>query len=141
MDRWTCPQCGQLYRLDDPSCPVCRITRDNRDVIGKTSVVRKIEKEAQDVEVHLPHLIKEARFNIGRTESPVVPIIIGEFEKTLIFWKELFEAGVFVNPIVSPAVPADMCLLRTSYMATHTDDELDRVIDIMAKTGKKLGVI
>lgn len=80
-------------------------------------------------------------FNIGITASPVVPIIIGDFEKTLVFWKELFEAGVFVNPIVSPAVPADKCLLRTSYMATHTDEELDRVIDIMAKTGKKLGVI
>ena len=84
---------------------------------------------------------RDLGFNIGRTESPVVPIIIGEFEKTLIFWKELFEAGVFVNPIVSPAVPADMCLLRTSYMATHSDDELDRVIETMGKIGKKLGVI
>ncbi|HXG61026.1 MAG TPA: pyridoxal phosphate-dependent aminotransferase family protein [Planctomycetota bacterium] len=80
-------------------------------------------------------------FNIGRTQSPVVPIIIGDFEKTLIFWKELFEAGVFVNPIVSPAVPPDMCLLRTSYMATHTDDELDRVLEIMGRIGKKLGVL
>ena len=84
---------------------------------------------------------RDLGFNIGRTESPVVPIIIGDFEKTLIFWKELFEAGVFVNPIVSPAVPPDMCLLRTSYMATHTDDELDKVIDTMGKIGKKLGVI
>ncbi len=106
-----------------------------------------MEKEPQ----HREHLWRNVRkmqsayrdlgFNIGRTESPVVPIIIGDFEKTLIFWKELFEAGVFVNPIVSPAVPADMCLLRTSYMATHTDDELDRVIDTMGKIGKKLGVI
>ncbi|HEX7896571.1 MAG TPA: pyridoxal phosphate-dependent aminotransferase family protein [Planctomycetota bacterium] len=84
---------------------------------------------------------RDLGFNIGRTESPVVPVIIGEFEKTLIFWKELFEAGVFVNPIVSPAVPADMCLLRTSYMATHTDAELDRVVDTMGRIGRKLGVI
>ncbi len=84
---------------------------------------------------------RDLGFNIGRTQSPVVPIIIGDFEKTLVFWKTLFEAGVFVNPIISPAVPADMCLLRTSYMATHTDEELDRVIEIMEKTGKKLGVI
>jgi 8-amino-7-oxononanoate synthase len=80
-------------------------------------------------------------FNVGRTQSPVIPIIIGDFERTLIFWKELYEAGVFVNPIVSPAVPPDMCLLRTSYMATHTDDLLDRVLEIMEKIGKKLGVI
>jgi 7-keto-8-aminopelargonate synthetase-like enzyme len=84
---------------------------------------------------------RDLGFNIGRTESPIIPIIIGDFEKTLIFWKELFEAGVFVNPIISPAVPPDMCLLRTSYMATHTDDELDQVIDIMGKIGKKLSVI
>lgn len=106
-----------------------------------------MEKEPE----HREHLWRNVRkmqsayrdlgFNIGRTESPVVPIIIGDFEKTLIFWKELFEAGVFVNPIVSPAVPPDMCLLRTSYMATHTDAELDRVIDTMGKIGKKLGVI
>ncbi len=84
---------------------------------------------------------RDLGFDIGGTESPVIPIIIGDFDKTLVFWKELFEAGVFVNPIVPPAVPPDMCLLRTSYMATHTDEELDRVIDIMAKIGKKLGVI
>jgi 8-amino-7-oxononanoate synthase len=84
---------------------------------------------------------RDLGFNIGRTESPVVPIIIGDFEKTLVFWKELFEAGVFVNPIISPAVPPDMCLLRTSYMATHTDEELDQVIDIMGRIGKKLGVV
>ncbi|HYE97975.1 MAG TPA: pyridoxal phosphate-dependent aminotransferase family protein [Planctomycetota bacterium] len=84
---------------------------------------------------------RDLGFNIGRTESPVVPIIIGDFEKTLIFWRELFEAGVFVNPIISPAVPPDMCLLRTSYMATHTDEELDRVLEIMGRIGKKLGVL
>ncbi len=84
---------------------------------------------------------RDLGFNIGGTQSPVVPIIIGDFERTLVFWKELFEAGVFVNPIVSPAVPPDMCLLRTSYMATHTDEELDRVIEIMEKIGKRLGVI
>jgi 8-amino-7-oxononanoate synthase len=84
---------------------------------------------------------RDLGFNIGGTQSPVVPILIGDFERTLVFWKELFEAGVFVNPIVSPAVPADMCLLRTSYMATHSDAELDRVIEIMEKIGKKLGVI
>jgi 8-amino-7-oxononanoate synthase len=84
---------------------------------------------------------RDLGFDIGKTQTPIVPIIVGDFEKTLNFWKELFEAGVFVNPIVAPAVPPDMCLLRTSYMATHTDDILDRVIDIVGRIGKKLGVI
>ncbi len=80
-------------------------------------------------------------FDIGGTKSPVVPLIIGDFDKTLAFWKMLFEAGIFVNPIIAPAVPPDMCLLRTSYMATHTDDILDRVIDTVGKIGKQLGVV
>ena len=71
-DRWTCPQCGQLYRFDEPSCPVCRITRENRGVIGKTSVIRTIEKEAQPVEVHLPYVIREARFNLRTSDGQTV---------------------------------------------------------------------
>lgn len=80
-------------------------------------------------------------FNTGRTQTPVIPIIIGDAEKTFMFWKMLFEEGVFVNPIVNPAVPPEMSLLRTSYMATHKDEQLDKVLDIFAKIGKKLGVI
>ena len=61
--------------------------------------------------------------------------------KTLFAWKTLFDAGVFVNPILSPAVPEGMNLLRTSYMATHTDDQIDRVLAVYAKVGKELGLI
>jgi hypothetical protein len=71
-DLWNCPRCGQLYRLDEPSCNVCRITRENRDVIGKTSVLRTIEKEAQAVEVHLPYVIQEARFNLPLSDGQSV---------------------------------------------------------------------
>lgn len=84
---------------------------------------------------------RELGFQIGKTESPVIPIIIGDMDRTMRFWKELFEAGVFVNPIVPPGVPPDLSLLRTSYMATHTEEELDQVLGIFAKIGKRLGVI
>ncbi|GAP06538.1 7-keto-8-aminopelargonate synthetase [Anaerolinea thermolimosa] len=80
-------------------------------------------------------------FNIGQSVTPIVPIIIGDDNLTFAFWKALFEAGVFVNPIISPAVPAGMQLLRTSYMATHTDDQLNRVLEIFQKVGKQIGVI
>jgi 7-keto-8-aminopelargonate synthetase-like enzyme len=56
-------------------------------------------------------------------------------------WKTLFEAGVFVNPILSPAVPVGMELLRTSYMASHTDEQIDRVLTIYRDVGKQLGLI
>jgi 8-amino-7-oxononanoate synthase len=80
-------------------------------------------------------------FNIGCPQSPIVPIIIGDDTKTLLSWKLLFEAGVFVNPVICPAVPQGMQLLRTSYMATHTDQQLSRVLEIFATVGRQLGLI
>ncbi len=80
-------------------------------------------------------------FNIGETVSPIIPIFIGDNPRTLLTWKALFDAGVFVNPILSPAVPAGQELLRTSYMASHTDEQLDRVLDIYYKIGKQMGLI
>lgn len=80
-------------------------------------------------------------FNTGHTVSPIIPIIIGDDMLTFNTWKRLFDEGVFVNPVISPATPPGMQLLRTSYMATHTDAQLDRVIEIFAKVGKEMGLI
>lgn len=80
-------------------------------------------------------------FNIGASTSPIIPIIIGDDTLTLLTWKALFEAGVFVNPILSPAVPQGQQLLRTSYMATHTDEQLDYVLETYARVGKQFGLI
>ncbi len=84
---------------------------------------------------------RQLGFNIGNSETVVIPILVGDDEKTLLFWRTLIENGVFVNPVLSPAVPAGQQLLRTSYMATHTDAQLDHVLDVFAKVGKQLGVI
>ncbi len=54
---------------------------------------------------------------------------------------ELFDAGVFTNPVAPPAVPEGRCCLRTSYMATHTDDQLDFVLEQLGRVGKKYGVL
>ena len=83
----------------------------------------------------------EMGFNTGSSVTPIIPILIGDDQKTFAFWKALFDAGVFVNPIVSPAVQPGMQLLRTSYMATHTDAQMDRVLNIFYDVGKKLQVI
>jgi 7-keto-8-aminopelargonate synthetase-like enzyme len=56
-------------------------------------------------------------------------------------WKTLFDAGVFVNPVLAPAVIAGQELLRTSYMASHTDEQIDRALEIYRKVGKQLGLI
>lgn len=80
-------------------------------------------------------------FNTGPSETPVIPIIIGDDQKTFAAWKALFEAGIYTNAVVSPAVPSSKSLLRTSYMATHTEAQLDRVLETFGKVGKELGLI
>ncbi|MGV8027163.1 MAG: aminotransferase class I/II-fold pyridoxal phosphate-dependent enzyme [Anaerolineaceae bacterium] len=80
-------------------------------------------------------------FNIGDSVTPIVPVIIGDDELTFRSWKALFENGVFVNPVVSPAVSAGQQLLRTSYMATHTDEQIEKVLSVFKKVGKELAII
>ncbi len=85
--------------------------------------------------------LQELGYNVGSTETPIIPIIIGYDEPTFLTWKLLFERGLYTNPVVTPAVPAGQSLLRTSYMATHTREQLDRALDILATTGRQLGLI
>jgi len=80
-------------------------------------------------------------YSTGASQTPIVPIFIGEEQKTLGFWRALFDAGIYVNPVLPPAVPPNQSLLRTSYMATHTDAQLDRVLDTFELVGKQFGII
>lgn len=80
-------------------------------------------------------------FDTGASITPVIPIIIGDDELTFLTWKKLFDKGVFVNPVISPATPAGRQLLRTSYMATHTDEQLDKVLSIFEDVGKEMHLI
>jgi 7-keto-8-aminopelargonate synthetase-like enzyme len=80
-------------------------------------------------------------FEIGDTQTPIIPIIVHDEMKTLELWKSLYEAGVYTNAVIPPGVSPGMSLLRTSYMATHTDEQLDRVLDTFATVGKQVGVI
>ena len=84
---------------------------------------------------------KSLGFNVGTAETPIVPLVIGDNDKTFLFWKTLFEKGVYVNPVISPAVPPNRALIRTSYMAIHTDSELDLILSISGEVGKQLGII
>lgn len=83
----------------------------------------------------------ELGFDTGNSVTPVIPIIIGNDELTFRTWRELFDNGVFVNPVISPATAPGRQLLRTSYMATHTQDQLEKVLGIFSQVGHKLGLI
>lgn len=84
---------------------------------------------------------KSLGFEIGPTQTPIVPVIVGEDEIAFRMVMMLQEEGVFANVAVSPAVPPGKALIRTSYMATHTDEHLDYVLEAFKKTGRALGII
>lgn len=85
--------------------------------------------------------LNELGFDTGNSVSPIIPVIIGEMEPALYFWKALFEAGVYTNLFIPPGVPEGRCLLRTSYMASHTEEQIDRALEIFAEVGREQGLV
>jgi 8-amino-7-oxononanoate synthase len=85
--------------------------------------------------------LRSLGYDTGVSETPIVPVIIGNDLLTFHFWRSLFDHGVFTNPVVAPAVPEKESRIRTSYSATHTRDQLDFVLDVFAKVGRAAGVI
>jgi 8-amino-7-oxononanoate synthase len=94
-------------------------------------------QRVNDIGNKMRYELRRMGFNIGASVSPIIPIIIGDDMRTLLVWKRLFELGVFVNPVIAPAVPEGQQLLRTSYMATHTDAQMERVLEIYEQVGKE----
>lgn len=82
---------------------------------------------------------KRIGFKIGTSQTPIVPILIGSEAKAFIFTQRLYEEGVFATPAIYPAVRYGEAIVRTSYMATHTDADLDRVLEIFEKLARELG--
>lgn len=80
-------------------------------------------------------------FETGHSQTPIVPIIIGDNIITMKAWKFLYENGIFVNAVLAPAVPEGMQLLRTSYMATHTDEQVTRALELFHEMGKQFGLL
>ena len=80
-------------------------------------------------------------FDTASSETPIIPIMIGDMNATFLTWRLLFEEGVYTNPVIPPAVPPNQTLLRTSYMATHTDEQMDFVLEKFASVGRMLDLI
>lgn len=101
---------------------------ERRENVWKNA--RRIQKE-----------FKSLGFNIGNSATPIVPIVVGGDLDAFSFWKELFDNGVFTNPVISPAVPPGQSMIRTSYTATHTESQLDQVVEVIARVGRARGLI
>jgi len=79
-------------------------------------------------------------FNIGNSGTPIIPIIIGDQIKTMQAWRFLFDAGIYTNVALPPAVPTHLSLLRTSYMANHTEEQLGKVLEACKLMKEKLDI-
>ncbi|MDG5766002.1 pyridoxal phosphate-dependent aminotransferase family protein [Balneolales bacterium ANBcel1] len=95
----------------------------------------------EEISNYMRRGLKELGFNIWTSQSPIIPVVIGEIMDCLGFWRDLFETGVYANAVVPPAVPKGQSLIRTSYMATHTDEQLDAILAAFRKVGIKRGII
>jgi 8-amino-7-oxononanoate synthase len=106
-----------------------------------------VEEEPQ----HLENLWKNTKkmqrelrglgFNTLNSQTPIIPLLIGDDFTAFAFTQKLYEMNVFATPVVKPAVPEGCALIRTSYMASHTDEDLDYVLDVLEKLGKQFGII
>jgi 8-amino-7-oxononanoate synthase len=101
----------------------------------------RIEKLNENAD-YMRRELRRLGFDVGKSETSIVPVYIREDLRTILLWKELLEEhGVYTNPFISPGVPPRQAMLRTSYMATHTREHLDRGLEAFEKAGKKFGVI
>jgi 8-amino-7-oxononanoate synthase len=95
----------------------------------------------QEISDYMRDGFRNLGFDVWESETPIIPVVVGDMETCFRFWRALIDEGVFVNAVVPPGVPKGQALMRTSYMATHTDEELNQILDAFHKVGKKLGVI
>jgi 8-amino-7-oxononanoate synthase len=95
-------------------------------------------KKLWDNSAYLMNRFKSLGLNTGETQTPIIPVIIGDNEKTFMLWRMLYDAGLFTNPVVSPAVPPKRSLLRVVVTATHTKEQLDRALDIFETCVRKV---
>ncbi len=115
-------------------------------VASASAALEIIEKEPWRLEMlwdnthYTMEQLRKSGFETGPSETPIIPVYIRDNEKTFAFTKRLLEENVFVNPVVSPAVPSDSSLIRFSLMATHTKEQIEFAIAKMIKVADELGV-
>ena len=80
-------------------------------------------------------------YHTGDTETPIIPVFIRDLEKTFMLWKFLRNFGIFTNPVIAPAVPAEDACIRTSFTATHTDEDLEFMLKGFYEGGKAIGML
>ena len=101
----------------------------------------EILEKLWDVTSYALKRFKEEGFEIGDTESPIIPLYIRDAEKTFLITSIAFERRVFINPVVPPACAPQDTLVRYALMATHTKEQVDKSVDILKGIFKEQGII
>ena len=113
--------------------------------VKKSLEIIKSEPERREKLWENTRMLKEGLdnlgFNTGASCTPIIPVRVGAMENSFMMCKRLEEEGVFVNPVVPPAVPPNDCLIRASLMATHTKAQITRALNAFEKVGKELKII
>jgi 8-amino-7-oxononanoate synthase len=108
------------------------------DIIeNDTTLIEQLWDNAEYMRANL----KKLGYDTGRSNTPIIPLIIRDDVRTALAWRALVDSGVYVNPVVPPGVPANMSLLRTSYTATHRREHLDKALAILEDVGHRLDLI
>ncbi|MCH7600508.1 MAG: pyridoxal phosphate-dependent aminotransferase family protein [Myxococcales bacterium] len=113
-------------------------------VIASLGVMKREPERRKQLWENTKYMMRELKnlgFDTGDSDSPVIPLVIGDEISAFMMVKRLQQEGVFANAIVPPAVPQGQAMIRTSYMATHTREHLDQALTALAKVGRELDVI
>lgn len=113
-------------------------------VLASLDIIKKEPERRQKLWKNVNRIrdaFKKFGFDTAGSETPIIPIVAGSEQKVFMFWKDLYERGLFTNPVIPPAVAPEHCLIRTSYMATHTDEQIDKVIEICGQSAKAVGLL
>lgn len=125
---------AMIFSAALPPAPVASIIKAIEIIEDEPQRIKKL----WDNSAYLMKRFKAMGLNTGETATPIIPVIIGDNEKTFMLWRMLYDAGLFTNPVVSPAVPPKRSLLRVVVTATHTKEQLDRALDIFETCAKKV---
>ncbi|RZA07558.1 MAG: pyridoxal phosphate-dependent aminotransferase family protein [Proteobacteria bacterium] len=126
-----------MFSASLPPASAAAVLECVRIIQEEPEMVEKLWKNARKMKAGFEAL----GFDTMGTQTPVIPVLIGDDLKAFMFVKRLYELGVFATPVVSPAVPKGYALIRTSYMSTHEDKDLDFVLDVFAQVGREFGII
>lgn len=126
-----------MFSAAMPPSAVATVHEALRVMQDEPEIFEQLWKNARKMKRELSGL----GFDTLNSQTPVIPVLIGDDVKAFAFTKALYEHGVFATPVVKPAVPEGMSLIRTSYMATHTDEDLDYVLEVFKKLGREFNLI